>query len=109
MRKSKLKEQVKARFQRINNKNRNKILGISDKDKEIGRALKRAQPSVEEYVSSMADVPKIGFGLESEIKIRKVKRDEVFLDEHTSSQHDNESKYPAIYPAGWSLKENCED
>lgn len=108
MRRSKLREQIRAKFEKKSRKNRDKILGITQKDKKIARDLKAARPSVEDYIESMSDVPKIGLGLESDIKIRRIKIDEVVLDKHTKSC-DKEPQYHALYPAGWSLKKCNEE
>lgn len=58
--------------------------------------------SAKEKVSQLKAIKRIGFGLESEVKIPKIKSTEVAIDKYTEIE--NRGEKSILYAAGWSLK-----
>jgi len=102
-----VKSELVSFVNQINRKNaRLDSLGAEEKSKLQDvfkdKPLRDKKQFVEDKLQNRHDSIKIGFGLESEVKIERVRAADVVIDKNTknTSSHDKH----ILYAAGWSLK-----
>jgi hypothetical protein len=74
---------------------------ISKKSKKIYKAPNRPITSARDKINQLKGLPKLGLGIETQIKIRKVMAVDVVIDKNT--KQDKVTDKSILYVAGWSL------
>ena len=97
----------RQKFRKERKKNLSKS-NNSRKSKKIYKPPNRPKVTAQDKITQLRATPKLGLGIETQIKIPKVRATDVVIDKNT--KQDKATDKSILYAAGWSLaNENDSD